>query len=218
MISTIHLMIQKLLHHTYVLRAGMFIPLNRLTERYAKHIPETVMVEYIHGYINSGGTFIDIGAHIGMVACRVADHFDTVVAFEPIPQHAAIMSQICHANNITNVDIHIAALGAQHTQHRMSRQAGSSRMSESGSVVCTVVPLDSYEFDDVRCIKIDVEGYEWEVIKGARDTIEDHHPMIIFERSGHNEYDYDNIQKFLISSGYTRLQWMDNSEYWIHER
>ena len=44
--------------------------------------------------------------------------------------------------------------------------------------------LDSYEFSDVDLIKIDVEGYELQVVKGAAKTIAQSRPIIILEQRG----------------------------------
>lgn len=51
--------------------------------------------------------------------------------------------------------------------------------------------LDSYKFDDVDFIKIDVEGLEHDVLKGARRTIAKCKPMIVVEQKGNEQKFFD---------------------------
>lgn len=56
---------------------------------------------------------------------------------------------------------------------------GSGRVSTA-----KMYPLDMYQFKDVGLIKIDVEGYEGNVVLGAIGTIMESRPVIVFEDNG----------------------------------
>ena len=47
-----------------------------------------------------------------------------------------------------------------------------------------VYTLDSFEFDGVDFVKVDVEGYELKVLQGALKTIDKYKPMIVIEQNG----------------------------------
>ena len=53
--------------------------------------------------------------------------------------------------------------------------------------VAPIRTLDEFEFDDVDFIKIDTEGYETFVIKGAMETLMRCKPVIVVEQKGGNE-------------------------------
>ena len=74
--------------------------------------------------------------------------------------------------------------------------------------------LDSYNFDNVDIVKIDVEGYEMPVLKGAKHTIMTNSPMIQIEgNSSGQRYGIHKTQiwELLTSWGMTRIEkkWPD---------
>jgi hypothetical protein len=52
---------------------------------------------------------------------------------------------------------------------------------------CELTVLDSYGFDRVDWIKIDVEGFEMQVLEGGRNTIQQNRPWLLLERNGQDE-------------------------------
>lgn len=60
-----------------------------------------------------------------------------------------------------------------------------TRPTEPPTVDVDLKTLDSYDFDDVDIIKIDVEGHEFDVIRGAEQTILKHHPVVQLEMVEH---------------------------------
>ena len=65
--------------------------------------------------------------------------------------------------------------------------------------------LDSFNFSDVDLIKIDVEGYEQDILLGALETIEKNRPVLVIEQQKH-EYQNDMASlpsiRFLENLGY----------------
>jgi FkbM family methyltransferase len=127
-------------------------------------------------------TAVDIGAHIGHWSLGMLDRFATVHAFEPVREHRE-----CFAANVPadpTLTMHPFALGSHVGQVRIARAAGNSGAShigEHGDLV-EMVTLDSFNLDDVDLIKMDVEGYEAEVIAGARETLLRCKPIVCCEQ------------------------------------
>ena len=142
---------------------------------------------------------IDIGANHGIYAFELSRWFQKVEAFEP---NQRISSEI-RAYDQSRMTLHSVALSAadgQATFHvPISPQgaelvgwgtldpqllAGSPHFSqppqfqEFGVITRT---LDSFEFDRVGFIKVDVEGHEKEVLSGSRKTIERCRPVLLVE-------------------------------------
>ena len=134
---------------------------------------------------------IDVGSHIGMWTYFLVDKFSFVHCFEPIKIH-----QDCWKKNVgeyENAELHPVALGYKEEKVKMmfpeqvSVAAQILKYPYNGSYEhilldnIQVTMLDNFEFMDISFIKIDVEGYELEVIKGAEKTILRNKPYILVE-------------------------------------
>lgn len=144
-------------------------------------------------YVTNWARAIDVGAHIGFMSRDMAWFFRDVEAFEPHPHNYDCLEK----NTADNVHIHKHALGAE--THRAGMYAPILSNSGSWEIcegdVIDVKPLDEYGFDEVGLIKIDVQGHEMEVLKGAKETLERNRPVVILEISKAAREDVKN-QKF----------------------
>jgi len=131
---------------------------------------------------------IDIGANMGITAIEYARVFDQVEAFEPVPDVYDQLEQVIAKNQLTNVQAHPKAIGDKEEMIMMKYRANNSFASSrhhKGDQQVQQLTLDSYDFDAVDFIKIDVEGMEPAVISGAWETIKRHTPVILFEYKPH---------------------------------
>lgn len=132
-----------------------------------------------------GRTFVDVGAHIGSVLGEVLRHSPgPVIAFEAIPTKAAHL-----ARKFPGVTIHNVALLDKTGETSFfidNAQSGySSLAGGAGDVTEIRVPLarmdDLIPDADVDVIKIDVEGAELGVLRGAEALVKRCRPVIMFE-------------------------------------
>lgn len=127
---------------------------------------------------------IDVGAFIGThsVYLRRFCAITELVAFEPNPQIAALLSINLKANGAGGRLLRLA-VGATEgecgLEVRDAKNLGMTRVVPGAGVA--LVKLDSFAFDDVSLIKIDVEGAELEVLAGAAKTIERSSPILAVE-------------------------------------
>lgn len=125
-------------------------------------------------------TAVDVGGHIGLWSFNLANWFDNVRAFEPVAEHRA-----CFEANVPydNVELHAIALGDQPGSVSMSTEDGSSgNTTVAGAGDIPMMTLDSVGLSYVDFIKIDCEGYEEKVLRGAVKTIERWRPVICVEQ------------------------------------
>lgn len=125
-------------------------------------------------------TAIDVGAHIGLWSYYLAKHFEHVAAFEPVPEH-----QECFMANVLaeNVVLYPTALGEKEDSVSMftaETSSGDSWVSGPGSI--PQVTLDSMNFLNVNFIKVDCEGSELSVLRGAQELILRDRPTICVEQ------------------------------------
>jgi len=140
-------------------------------------------------YVKKKGVALDIGANIGLWSRDFAEHFEQVIAFEPVAEFRDCLIKNVPTNNI---DIRPCALGAVDTTINMivtEGNTGHSHVDSStvGTGSIDMWRLDSLEFDCVDYIKIDCEGYELTILEGAEQTIKYHKPVIVVEQKLHKD-------------------------------
>jgi len=147
--------------------------------------------------IRPGDTVLDIGANIGVVAFAfaslvgVAGH---VHAFEPNPELVKLLHAAVERNGTKNVTVHAMALGQEEGELELSvprGNAGGASLVRRGDptgkrVVVPVKQLSSVIRDTgigpLRLVKIDVEGFEPQVLAGARQSFRTNPPdAVLFE-------------------------------------
>lgn len=135
---------------------------------------------------------LDVGANVGIFSCDFASRFEEVVAFEPMPS-----TRECLAVNVpAKVRIEPYALADAPAQLKMYQtpSSGASFICNHPQIVSPFDPpeknkvvvvqgrtLDSFEFDAVDLIKMDIQGGEYLAILGARETILRHRPVVMVE-------------------------------------
>jgi FkbM family methyltransferase len=124
---------------------------------------------------------VDIGGHVGLWAMWLAPAFRELHSFEPTALHADLFR---HNVPDTNVTLHEVALGdgpGVCNVHWFGKSSGGTYI-EPGIGDIEIRSLDSYELSSVDFVKIDVEGYELQVVHGARETLLRNRPMYVLSR------------------------------------
>lgn len=163
--------------------------------------------EHIVGLaLERGGLILDIGANIGNVSQALVHAGFEVRAFEPQP---AIFN--CLTKNINPEWCYNIGLGDYESDMFMpaadySRKGNFGGMSIGGSsgITVKVKTLDSFNFENVGVMKIDVEGFEEKVLRGAIETIKRCKPIIYLEADRPEKI--TSLKLFLHSLGYTDIK------------
>jgi FkbM family methyltransferase len=164
---------------------------------------------------------IDIGAHVGISVLHWKKHFDQVTAFEPMVDHFECLK--LNTAKIKGVTVHNCAMSNQEAMlkgaYRSGKNSGSFQLLDDAYLAYTGkrkarkiydIPsrrLDSFEFDAVDLIKIDVEGWEFEVLKGAVETIKKHKPTLMVEFTGGS--DYKSMHRYNVDEYYALIEQLE---------
>jgi len=147
---------------------------------------ERWILEHVLRILERGGAFYDIGSNVGLYAVLVAKALGErgeVIAFEPSSEAYAHLRSNVELNRLNNVRLFQNALGRLPTQGRLHRGGGNADSSlvvppsgvDLGYELVSVVRGDDlvlcHHLPLPRAVKIDVEGYEHEVIQGLRSTL-----------------------------------------------
>ena len=188
-------------------------------------------------HISKWDVALDVGAHVGIWSTRLAQKFKRVIAFEPVPKHiecwkqnmSKFISEHSDWGNISTLET--VALG--HENGTAPMKVPNTTNTGMASLVYEIFnqktgdrwvqpewdtfpeievetrTLDSYEFDQVDFIKMDVEWFELRVLQGAENTIRKHKPIMYIEMSDIEAYtfmkDLDLGYNIFYASGVNRL-------------
>lgn len=153
---------------------------------------DAAVAEFLSRHIRPGATCFDVGANVGVYALQFA-HWTgpsgRVVAFEPNPVAARILTEHVRMNDLTGrveiVQAAVAERAGTQTFH-MADADGMSRLAApnpriAGMTRCTDVPVMTIdEFCEQRGVVpewllVDVEGFEFAVLAGAKRTLARQH-------------------------------------------
>lgn len=173
--------------------------------------------------VRPGQVVYDIGAHVGyyslLAACLVGPA-GRVLAFEPNPRNLAYLHRHIQINAIHNVTVVEAAISSYTGQADLAPGPDSSmgRLAVPGaeSVPVRALTLDSVLLKDgyppPQVIKIDVEGSELEVLRGAQQTLLQYYPTLFL--ATHSRELRVACCDWLQTAGY-RLQVIDSPDEWL---
>jgi FkbM family methyltransferase len=201
---------------TYWVEEGDNILKNRL--QYGQY--QSTNWDFVQKILPTWRVCLDIGSNNALNAIHYAERFDHVHCWEPTPTTQTLWHNTVRDNGVTNTTLYKEALGDRpgtadimvvpqcnghnfidHTPYN-PRAKGSEKQRHT----VNVQTLDSYGFDEVDFIKIDVEGYELYVLQGAEHTLQQNRPLV------QAEVNPAFSQKF----GYTAqamIDWMRQRDY-----
>ena len=167
--------------------------------------------------IKPGDVVLDVGAHIGCFTLKAAKEVGPsgkVVSFEPSSENFKLLSLNVSSNNDSNAKLFKVAVGSEPgaaKRHLGNRKGTNSLLSDASidQVGIEEVPIrtldsvaEELKLSKVSFLKIDVEGFELEVLKGARNILSSSHPSIAMETHDFGPSE-EELSNFLASFGYT---------------
>jgi FkbM family methyltransferase len=172
-------------------------------------------------YVTNFETAIDIGAHIGISVLHWEEKFNKIYAYEPMLDHFNCLIE--NTKNFSQIESFNYAISNSNAilkgTYRTLKNSGSFQLVDNDyQQPSKKLPrklydiethrLDEFSFNGVGLIKIDVEGWELEVLKGAINTINKHRPVLLIEFTGGNskkslhKYNVDEYYEIINSLKY----------------
>ncbi|HEU5475407.1 MAG TPA: FkbM family methyltransferase [Actinophytocola sp.] len=155
------------------------------------------------------GTALDVGAWYGPWSRALARQVDTVIAFEPNPEVAAVLASTVPGNvrvvrsaasdHIGEETLWVPGEGLG-TEGVASLRAPANPGARAVSVPTTTI--DALDLADVTMIKLDVEGAELAALRGAADTLRRCRPVLLIELE-YRHGPVDEVLAFLGEFGYS---------------
>lgn len=149
---------------------------------------------------------LDIGANIGNVSQALVHAGHKVLAFEPQPEVYNVLCMNINPDNCLNIGLGDFDSDMFMPAADYSRKGNFGGISIGGNsgITVKVKTLDSLNLENIGVMKIDVEGFEEKVLRGATKTIDRCKPIIYLEADRHDKL--ISLRAFLISIGYTDIK------------
>lgn len=156
-------------------------------------------------------TVLDIGAWCGTWSAELAPYCKKIYAIEPDRTHFECLLK--NLSSFDNIELLDYAVGDTETTVSLTDDdfTQAKRIYSIGNILMKTV--DSFRFENVDLIKIDVEGFEMNVLRGAKHTLKNCNFLMIELNNNSKKYNSSNaeIEKYLQELGFTTLidKWPD---------
>lgn len=155
---------------------------------------EPLATRLLSGLVNPGDCVLDIGANIGYYALllsRLVGSDGEVLAVEPHPENFRLLTHNLWLNRVENVRVAQAAVSDEEGRAELTVSAASnwhtlaSEPSQGGRrIVVPTVTVDKLRNlwgKPIALIRMDTEGYEGHILRGAQETLRTDRPNIVVE-------------------------------------
>ncbi len=175
-----------------------------------ENLYEQSVFDYRHGLVYlsegtlkflNGKDFLDCEAYIGDSALIFEKYYNPkkIYSFEPENANYNFLLNTIKLNNLKKVIPIKLGVGAQDSIENFLHIGGFSYITDDKSETqIKITSIDKFVFDnnvDVGLIKLDVEGYELETLKGAKRTIKEFKPVLLISI-------YHNAEQFIHTMDY----------------
>jgi FkbM family methyltransferase len=198
---------------------------------------EPATTSFLLNHLTKNGVFLDVGANVGFFSLLVANLRPEakVIAFEPNPAIAAHLADSIHQASLQDrIQLHgLAASDSAGIVHFVieslnsghSRLSGSNRETQQSLKVETIC-LDDWlpsrmENQNLNAVKIDVEGAELRVLKGMKQLLRQHKPILVVEAYDEHLQEFGDsltaLKEWIKEANYREHSYIDGNLYLIHQ-
>ena len=166
------------------------------------------IIEYSNGF----NCIIQAGGNAGMYAKFYAKHFNEVHTFEPDPQWWHCLTENCTEQNIKKYNVFLGDRENYAKTEMNPKEEGNygalRTVISQDDDATKMITIDSLNLKP-DMIQLDIEGYEYHALLGAKKTIENSQPIIVLETKKHlSTYgkNMGDVNNFLESLNYSPVK------------
>lgn len=182
---------------------------------------EECELNVVFANLTEQSVFFDIGANVGLYSLSVAHQFKDIEihAFEPVPDTLFEFKKNLARNRLENKIIlnHLAVTDKNGSVYITANHHSSNYLTEAASTQCILevecitvdTYVEKYSIKKIDFIKIDVEGKELSVLKGAKQALKSFKPILLVELIEKDSHfldrkcdNYKEVIAFLAELGY----------------
>jgi FkbM family methyltransferase len=170
------------------------------------------LADHLLPYVKDKNIMIQAGGNCGYLLSSFVDHFNTIYTFEPDAVNFYCLNQNVTSQNVIKMQ---SCLGEVAHTVKVQQLIRPNRPNDIGGVhvdgkgYIPTVTLDSLNLLGCDLIQLDIEGYEYKALLGAKNTIQKYKPVLCIEfcEKWLNRYDDDSEKVILLLNnlGYTQV-------------
>lgn len=167
---------------------------------------EIILKDYVNYWevyeknVTSFGSVVQAGGYCGIFPRLLGEKFKMVYTFEPDVTNFFCLSLNCATHNVIKCQ---GILGNENGLMSLVRQVRSNRgMNYATKLENSYLPtyrIDDLCLEDCSLIQLDTEGFEYNILLGAKNTINKFKPLISLEDSN------AQIESYLFQFGYKKI-------------
>jgi len=189
--------------------------------------PDWIEMRFVRdNIVGKGDVVLECGGHHGCTTILLSNwvgESGKVVTFEALPNNARILRKNMEINRLKNVLVEEKAVGVVTGRLRIGNTSNSFVMKSAfgTGLVVDSVRLDDYLDCKPTVLKVDVEGYEVEVLRGAGEILK-RKPKLVIEvhtdaLQNYNAKIKDLLDFIDITEYKVWIQWADNEEPVVYD-
>lgn len=165
-------------------------------------------MSFLLHYLTKENTFIDVGANVGCYSLLAASKASTVLSFEPDFDSLSILNLNLKINGFKNVKVYNHAVGEENKTVSFTKNLDTvnhiANSDDKNSREVQMISIDNLCLKNNEIVmKIDVEGYEEEVLKGGKELLKKQVEVVIVETNNSNlNYGSSNSRIFNLLKRY----------------
>ena len=179
--------------------------------------------------------FLNIGCHIGTVALPISKYIEKVTAIEAYPLTFEHLEEHIKINNLKNIEVFNLAIGDENKKIyflddeniRIKNNTGGMHVITDGDILNKrlssnihskkysneMKKLDDLNISNFDILLADVEGKEYELLRGGKNKITNYKPIIIVEIWNNNKRNLESMQttsneiiNYVVNLGYILIK------------
>jgi len=169
-------------------------------------------MEWVIKNCKSRDVVVQAGGSYGVWPRKLARYFKVVYSFEPEPTSFYFLCRNCPELNIVKLEM---ALGDIAMFISMNRRGDTSHTVNKDGNIIPMIPIDNLRLRSCDAILLDVEGYEYQALIGAAETIYKYKPIILIED---RKPEPIPAVRLLLNYGYEQVEFIQGDKIFIHEK
>ncbi|MCU5109609.1 FkbM family methyltransferase [Bacillus cereus] len=159
---------------------------------------EKELLEYFKEYMPTNGIVYDIGSNIGNHTLYFYRNLNPkkIYSFEPAKELFALLDFNTKVNQFKNIELFNYAVGKEIGEANLNynyKNTGASNISPDGHELVKIINLDKLKIEKPDFVKIDVEGFEYNVIQGMQKILQVSSPVLWIEIFKENYFAVDQL-------------------------
>ncbi len=172
------------------------------------NLTESTQINLAKEASSKNGISFDIGANVGLYTLLFSRYTKEVYAFEPLSRNIRFLEKHLKINNLENAKLIKSAVSDLNGifLFKEGNNYALGKLDNRGSIPVSVISLDKFIYNKKiypDILKIDVEGSELSVLKGAYQYLNSAHPIILL--STHSDLIKEECLKYLLNLNYLKI-------------